>query len=159
MSHEATVTAVRALLRAASQPVSLPSTGLNTLGLVIVPANYLTWLESTLTGEERDPSPFVSIEPGVKSGTPTLNGTRLPVESVAEMVWDGFTLDAIQRDGWREVRLSDALVCCWYMGLHGGRRWRQRWEAWAKQVHPVLWNHSEADYTAVPWPPTAKGES
>jgi len=98
--------------------------------------------------------PYISIDPARKFGLPTLNGTRLTVESVADCVWDGWDLAKLQTDGWPELRRSDVLVCCWYLGRHGSRTWRKRWGAWAKTVENRLWNACARDYEIAPWPPT-----
>lgn len=106
-----------------------------------------------------DQRPFISIDPAMKCGSPTLNHTRLPAESVARCVWDGWDLAKLQADGWSYLRRSDVLVCCWFLGRHGSRTWRKRWEPWAKAVQNRLWHASTADYEAAPWPPTWQPET
>lgn len=83
--------------------------------------------------------PFVGISPGMRSGQPTVNHTRLSVEAITEYVWAGDGLDWLA--GEYDVTRPDILVACWYRGTYGSRKWRQRWGPWAEQVHGELWHH------------------
>lgn len=107
-------------------------------------------------------TPFVSVNPAMRWGQPCVNGTRLPVDAVAGMVWaEGVDVAADQYD----LTRADVLVACWYAGTYGlpGRReslfpvrqWPKRWGAWADSVAGALWKVTEVDYDAVPDPPRA----
>ncbi|MGI5247798.1 DUF433 domain-containing protein [Dactylosporangium sp. CA-139066] len=108
----------------------------------------------------RDLRPFVAVDPAMKSGQPTVNGTRLTVAAVADYVWaDGVDQAAADHD----LTRGDVLVACWYAGTVGlpGRRkslaptplWRRRWSAWADDVHQALWSVTTVDYDKIPDPP------
>jgi uncharacterized protein (DUF433 family) len=113
-----------------------------------------------------DPStPFVSVDPAMRSGQPTINGTRLPVAAIVGMVWaEG--VDAAVEDF--DLTRADVLVACWYAGeygLPGNRRslfpmrlWPKHWATWAAEVHQALWSVSSVDYEAIPDPPTSDTE-
>lgn len=106
-------------------------------------------------------SPYVSVNPAMRSGQPTINGTRLPVDAVAGMVWaEGVDVAVEEYD----LTRADVLVACWYAGRYGlpGQRealfpvrlWPKRWGAWAAEVGPCLWAVTRVDYDAIPDPPT-----
>lgn len=110
--------------------------------------------------------PFVAIDPAMRSGQPTINGTRLPVDAVAGMVWaEGVDVAVEEYD----LTRADVLVACWYAGSYGlpGRRkalfpvrlWVKRWGAWADSVHQALWSVTTVDYEAIPDPPRALPEA
>lgn len=90
--------------------------------------------------------PVVTTDPAVRFGYPTMRG--VPVEAIAEHVWEGSSLDSIAEDF--GLTREQVLVACWYQGIHGTRAWRQRWKSWATEAHKELW-HSRYD---VPDPPS-----
>lgn len=108
-------------------------------------------------------SPFIAVCPAMRSGQPTINGTRLPVDAVVGLVWaQGVDVAAEDYD----LTRADVLIACWFAGSYGlpGRRealfpvrlWPKRWGAWAVEVHQALWSVSNVDYEAVPDPPTMR---
>jgi uncharacterized protein (DUF433 family) len=109
--------------------------------------------------------PFVSIDPAMQFGRPTMNGTRLTVQTLVDYVWHGEELDAIGLD--YAVSRADILVACWYAGTYGlpGARpqlfptplWRKRWGVWADSVTNALWHVGAVDYDAIPGPPRRAG--
>lgn len=91
----------------------------------------------------------VSVHPGVYSGEPTIEGTRMPVALIAEVYW-AHGLDEIVR-GW-DVSKREVLVACWYMGRHSRSRiWRSRFHAWSLVADEALWHSS--DWWKCPMPP------
>lgn len=106
---------------------------------------------------------FISIDPAMRSGQPTVNNTRLHVQAVADVAWaEGVDVAAEEY----ELTRADVLVACWYAGTYGlpGRRrslfpvrlWVKRWGAWADGVHQALWSVAAVDYEAIPDPPLAE---
>lgn len=94
----------------------------------------------------------VSVHPGVYSGEPTLEGSRMPVLLVVEVYWES-GLTAIM-DGW-DIGRRDVLVACWYMARHSRRRvWSERFKDWLPVADDKLW-HS-VDWVTCPLPPTLK---
>ncbi len=102
--------------------------------------------------------PAITIDPGMRSGQPCLNGSRLTVEAVAGMVWAENVDTAMDE---YDLDRRAVLVCCWFAGSYGlpGRRaglapgplWRRRWGAWAQQAHHALWSGEGID--DLPDPP------
>lgn len=119
----------------------------------VIRSSALNSLQWAIDPNRPAPRPFISHDPAMKSGDATLNGTRLTVETVARCIWDGWDEDRMRSSGWTDLTRADMLVCCWYMGEHGSRTWRTRWQRWARTVHPLL-HRSDPDYTAIDWPPT-----
>lgn len=105
--------------------------------------------------------PYVTADPAMRSGQPCVNGTRVPVESVAYAVWlDGGAYAAASD---YDLTRHDVLVACWYAGTYGlpGRRtltpsrmWRERWGPWAREVHDSLWSRRDVGGSVIPDPPT-----
>lgn len=126
-------TAARRIVDEASAPVEVgPRHDRQTY--VLVPSFALTWLEEALTPEQREPRPFVSHDPVMCGGTPTLNGTRLHVEMLAERYWHlGHVYEREILDAY-EIRRRDLLICRWYVATCGARVWRRRWGQWAHDV-------------------------
>lgn len=85
-----------------------------------------------------DDRPFIAIDPAMRAGAPTINRTRLPVDSVAENVWAGDSVEFVM-EGY-DITRADVLVACWYMGRYGSRTWQKRWRAWAESVEEELWH-------------------
>lgn len=106
--------------------------------------------------------PVVTVNPAMRSGAPCVNGTRVPVESIACAVWLDGGVDAAMAD--YDLTRHDVLVACWFAGTYGlpGRRlaltltatWRRRWGVWADGVHDRLWSHRRVDIETIEGPPT-----
>jgi uncharacterized protein (DUF433 family) len=94
--------------------------------------------------------PHVRVDPAMRFGQPIVRGA--PVDILGEMVWNGDTVDEVAAE--YVVDRADVLVACWYLGLHGPKRWRKRWREWALKAHEQLWDTSTVDYRAVPDPPS-----
>lgn len=112
-----------------------------------------------------DQRPFVSVDPAMRFGQPTVNGTRLPVQTLVDYVWAGEDPDVVAEE--YDVTRADILVACWFAGTYGlpGRRqqlfptplWRRRWGEWADGVAKALWQTSTVDYDAIAGP-SARGD-
>lgn len=116
---------------------------------LVIPESAVNALRWEIDPSRPEPGPYVSVYPGMKSGQPTLNRTRLDVETVVAYVWAGHSFEEVARS-WNVSR-AEILVCCWFVGEHGSRTWRKRWGAWAQSAYEVLARGAEA-----PWPPTAR---
>lgn len=102
--------------------------------------------------------PTVTFDPARRSGEPTINGTRIPVEILGAFVWSGASAAETAED--YHLTRGDVLVACRFLGTFGvdgrtkrgvtGRRWRGRWEEWAREHHGSMWS---GDFDAVPDPP------
>lgn len=151
------------LARAARQVVADASAGVEVGPLydrqtyVLVPTSTLTWLTEALSPEQREPRPFVSHDPLVKGGSPTLGGTSLHVEMLAERYWHlGHVYESEILRAY-EIRRRDLLVCCWFVATHGARAWRKRWGAWADEV--VMTGGWRSDrYDEIALPPHSRSE-
>lgn len=119
----------------------------------IVPVSALNGLRWAIDPERPSPRPFVSYDPAMRGGRPTLNGTRLDVAMIASIVWQGWDEEKIRRDGWPDLTRLDILTAAWFWGLHGGRTWKRRWGAWANEAHGALHGMDAAAIAAIPWPP------
>lgn len=119
----------------------------------IVPLRTINSLRWAIDPERPAPRPFVSFDPAMKGGRPTINGVRLEASQIAEHVWSDWTEEQL-RDGWSLTR-GDILTACWFWAEHGGRKWKQRWGPWAKSMFPLL--HRGESYDGIDWPPTAMG--
>jgi hypothetical protein len=112
---------------------------------------------------DRDLSDYpatVTFAPGMRSGRPTIGGTRLPLSTVLEALWHGGV--EYTREGWGPTR-EQCLVAAWYGGIYGvddwsmssGRLrptpWRKRFGAWAREHHGSLW---EGKFDKVPDSPS-----
>lgn len=117
-------------------------------------------------------SPFVSINPAMRSGAPCINGIRVPVSAVAGTVLGYGVAEAMSS---YDLTRHDVLVACWYVGTYGvddvswrgdgkpqrlhrgpskGGGWRGLWGQWAADVSGALWNVTTLDLDAIPDPPT-----
>jgi len=85
----------------------------------------------------------------VRWGQPHIGGTQ--VEHIGGMMWAGESVDTVA-DEYGHTR-PEVLTACWWLGVHGTRRWRQRWQVWARQVEADL---ARGDYTALPGPPAGR---
>lgn len=93
--------------------------------------------------------PHVRFDPAQCFGYPMVKGAS--VEAVAGMVWAGEPVDVVAED--YDIDRADVLVACWYMGLHGSKKWRKRWRDWVLTAHERMWWASTCDYTSIPDPP------
>ena len=101
----------------------------------------------------------VTFSPGMRSGEPTINGSRIPVDLIGQLVWHGDGAKDVADD--YNLTREDILVACWFLGTYGvagrtersvvGKVWRKRWETWARVNHGHMWR---GDFDAVPDPPS-----
>jgi uncharacterized protein (DUF433 family) len=102
----------------------------------------------------------VTFMPGMRSGQPTIGGTRLPLSIVLENMWcDGVEFVT---QTWECTR-EQCLVAAWFAGLYGiddlptpaGRRrggvWQKRFGEWASFHSGALWS---GELDEIPDPPT-----
>ena len=90
----------------------------------------------------------ITICPGMKFGVPCIDGVRMRAEQVADMWWNGDTLERLN-SAWDFLNRGAVLVCCWYMARYGSRMWRKRWKEWLEIADRELW---EGHYDC-PMPP------
>lgn len=102
----------------------------------------------------------ITFSPGMRSGCPTIGGTRLPLVTVLHGLWHGGV--EYTREGWGPSR-EQCLVAAWFAGIYGidtqptrkGRRrggvWRQRFGAWAQEHYGAMW---AGEFDKVPDPPS-----
>lgn len=102
---------------------------------------------SAPTHNTKPDRPFVSFDPAMRVGQPCINHTRIPIWSIAGMVWAGEPVEAVAED--YDISRWAVLVACWYQGTYGGRSWRKRWKEWADVAHEDLW-HSRPDMVSNP---------
>lgn len=145
------VEAAKNVIGRASEPVQIGRESISSQ-YVIVPLTALEWLKASLKTAP-EPAPYISIRPGMVWGSPSLNGTRLKAETLYSVVWDGWDMERIHKDGWDYVSRRDVLVCCWFAAERGGRTWRKRWKSWADRAYSALVYGTHVD--ECPWPPTA----
>lgn len=123
----------------------------------VVPVNAINALRWA-TDPANPPRPFVAIDPGMKGGRPTIGGTGLLVEMIAEQVWGGWP-EADFYQGWEYLKRGDILVAAWYQARNGGRTWKKRWGAWAESAYPLLHRARTAeDYALIDWPPSMRDQ-
>jgi len=91
-----------------------------------------------LNDERTKGRPFIAIDPAMRSGEPTINHTRLPVDAVLGVLAAGESIEHAMDD--YDVTRADILVACWYEGTYGSRKRRRQLGAWAKEAHGLLWN-------------------
>lgn len=100
--------------------------------------------------------PYVSFKPGMQSGTPTINGTRLSIDVLCWSVWHGYSVDRVAED--YDCTREDVLVACWFAGRYGepsaslaeAGRWRKRWGTWADEMGGLMWCHRYDEVTDPP---------
>lgn len=118
----------------------------------IVPVSALNALRWAIDPTRPPPRPFVSFDPAMKGGQPTVNGTRLTVENLVVHVWGGWAEQQLQ-EGWGLSR-HDILTACWFQAENGSRTWKRRWLPWANRVFPLLHRARGAeDVALIDWPP------
>lgn len=85
--------------------------------------------------EDHLPS-VVYYAPIAMPGHPTLQGHRLGAEMIADLAWSQGIAETM-----KDYRLSRAevLVCCWWAGRWGPRRFKAAWKEWATEAGWHLW--------------------
>jgi len=53
----------------------------------------------------------ISVNPNVHFGKPCVSGTRIPVQSVLELISEGISFDEIIRDYYSELSSDDIRAC------------------------------------------------
>jgi uncharacterized protein (DUF433 family) len=56
----------------------------------------------------------IAINPGIHFGKPCVAGTRIPVQSVLELVRDGLSFAEIMRDYYPDLSAEDVRACIQY---------------------------------------------
>jgi uncharacterized protein (DUF433 family) len=56
----------------------------------------------------------IAIQPNVHFGKPCVAGTRIPVQSVLELVREGLTFEGIVRDYYPDLETEDIRACIQY---------------------------------------------
>lgn len=56
----------------------------------------------------------ISVHPEIHFGKPCVGGTRIPVQSVLELVRDGLAFDEILRDYYPDLSTEDVQACIQY---------------------------------------------
>ena len=99
------------------------------------------------TGTPADRKPVITFHPGMRGGSPTISGTRLPITHVLEAMWGDSVQHAI--DSYQCSR-EQCLVAAWFAGTYGiddypangrnrGGVWRKRYGAWVEEHGKNLW--------------------
>jgi uncharacterized protein (DUF433 family) len=103
--------------------------------------------------EHDDSRPHITVDPAVCDGEPCIGGTRIPAETIAQMVWAGYTLDDLQRE-YPTLTYGQIVIACWYSARHGKPAWQRYWRNW-RIVNFICWNDPELIEKA-PLPPSSK---
>lgn len=99
--------------------------------------------------------PVITIDPAIKAGQPTINGTRVPPGVVAGSVFAGDSVEAVA-DDYGLTADEVLLACWWYVGdCEGSRNKHDRavvkaWGEWEEQAFRHLGGHVEGP---CPHPP------
>ena len=56
----------------------------------------------------------IAVNPGIHFGKPCIAGTRIPVQSVLELIREGVTMPEIIRDYYPDLRPDDVRACVQY---------------------------------------------
>lgn len=162
MSSDELARAARELLAAASDPIRFPISTVGDETVSMTPTPHLNELRHALEPHP-EPSPFVSVNPKMKSGQPCLNGRRISAGQIADMYWDmGESLEAEILSQYAITR-ADVVVCCWYVSEYGTRAQRKRWEDWQRMTWENTGRPLDSDvgtgwwspmFEDVPLPPT-----
>lgn len=56
----------------------------------------------------------IAVNPGIHFGKPCVKGTRIPVQSVLELVREGLAFDKIVRDYYPDLEADDIRACLQY---------------------------------------------
>jgi len=59
----------------------------------------------------------IAVNPNIHFGKPCVAGTRIPVQSVLELVGEGLSFEEIIRDYYPELEAEDIPACVQYGGL------------------------------------------
>jgi uncharacterized protein (DUF433 family) len=80
----------------------------------------------------------ISIQPGMLSGTPCLDGTRIPAQTIAEIVaWHGVE-EAVPQF---EITPADCAVCCWFVAeYHHRTKAGKHFKDWAEANFKAMWS-------------------
>lgn len=92
--------------------------------------------------------PRIVVNPAIRFGRPTVEGTSTATVDVAGMIVGGDTVATVC-DEYGLTR-HQVLLACWHQALND--RW-DCWRAWAFEVHPVLASGNLAEIDALPDPP------
>jgi len=57
----------------------------------------------------------IVVNPNVHFGKPCVAGTRIPVQSVLELIEEGFTFDQIVQDYYPQLTVEDIKACVRYV--------------------------------------------
>ena len=56
----------------------------------------------------------IAVDPGIHFGKPCVAGTRIPVQSVLELVSEGLSFEEILRDYYPDLQQEDIRACIQY---------------------------------------------
>ena len=56
----------------------------------------------------------IAVSPGIHFGKPCVAGTRIPVQSILELVREGLSPAGIIRDYYPDLKIEDARACIQY---------------------------------------------
>ncbi|PKB83441.1 MAG: antitoxin [SAR202 cluster bacterium Io17-Chloro-G9] len=56
----------------------------------------------------------IAVDPNVHFGKPCIAGTRIPVLSVLELVWEGLAFQTIIQDYYPDLHIEDLRACVRY---------------------------------------------
>ncbi len=56
----------------------------------------------------------ISINPNIHFGKPCINGTRITVQNVLELINDGVSFEAIKKDYYPDIETEDIMACLDY---------------------------------------------
>jgi len=84
--------------------------------------------------------PYLYLHPGMCTGRPTINGSRLYVQVVAEVWWSGEIPEKAIYKSWPNCKgRPELLLACWWMARYGPATWRRRWREWLERAAGELW--------------------
>ncbi|WP_166379905.1 DUF433 domain-containing protein [Catellatospora methionotrophica] len=87
----------------------------------------------------------------MQQGTPCVGGTRIPVETIARLVYGPGGSVQLATGSYPHLTRQQVLVACWYVGMYGTAVWsRRRWRAWAAGHADAMW---AGRWNEVPDPP------
>jgi uncharacterized protein (DUF433 family) len=104
--------------------------------------------EGVLVRKRLKDSLKISIQPGMLSGTPCLDGTRVPAETIAEVVAYHGVEEAVPQF---EITVADCAVCCWYVSAYRDRtKVGKHFKTWSETNFKAMWS---GDWDEVEEPP------
>lgn len=56
----------------------------------------------------------IEVNPNIHFGKPCIAGTRIPVQSILELIREGFSFQAIIQDYYPELKIEDIQACIKY---------------------------------------------